>query len=551
MHPDNLEDIFHAALEIESAQQRSDFVEQMCCQDDQLRQQLEDLLESHRAATGFLEQSPSIALPESEDQVFHAEDQGSAVSSQAGATVVQQLPCKFGSYELIERVAEGGMGVVFKARQIGLERDVAIKMILSGQLAGEDEVQRFYIEAEAAGNLDHPGIVPVYDVGCCDGQHFFSMAFIEGESLVAQIESGNTAPREAAKLVKKIALAIQAAHEQDIIHRDLKPGNVLLDQRGEPRITDFGLAKRLSGGEDVTATGMVLGTPNYMSPEQASGAEIGPTSDVYSMGAILFALLTGHAPFEGGTQVETIIRVLHDQPVSPRQINKLVAKDLAIICLKCLEKDPSFRYQTAAEFADDIGRFLAGEPIRAKNDLLRRVRKWTLQEPVLAAHLAATIFMLVTIVVNYCWLGESGNSDWQMMLKNIALLVSWALVVVVLQKVQNFYHTQKVIPYVWAAINPIFLTIILAQNFEPRGSLLSLYLLLMVITSFSRRIELVVTTTLTSLVGYGVLVGFCFTVAEVQSRGYLMVFGMTLVVAGWLLGLISLRLNRLGKQNLL
>ena len=551
MSSNKIEEIFHAAMEIDSPRERSAFVEQSCLDDDKLRSEVEALLQSYQVAGGFLEESPTLSRV---DPAVGTSRKGTQYPNQPAAKDVvkmDQLPCSFGEYELIELIAEGGMGVVFKARQRGLDRVVAIKMILSGQLAGQDDIKRFYIEAEAAGNLDHPGIVPVYEVGCCEGQHYFSMAFIEGENLVPRIKAKDLSPREAAMLTKKIAQAIQSAHDRGIVHRDLKPGNVLLDQRGEPRITDFGLAKRMTGEGDLTATGTVLGTPNYMSPEQAAGKGIGPTSDVYSMGAILFAMLTGRAPFEGTSQVETIIRVLHDEPPSPRQINTSVTKDLEVICLKCLEKDPSNRYQTSDELADDLQRCLSGEPIRAKDDLVRRFRKWTLREPVLAAHLAATVFMLVIIIVNYCLLGESFNRHWQMMWKNIGLLIGWAMVVVALQKIQNRYHTKSVIAYAWAMINPIFLTLILWQNAEPRGSLLSLYLLLMVITCFSRRIELVVTTTVTAVAGFGFLAGFCFTQAEVASRGYLLVFGMTLAVTGWLLGLLSLRLSRLGKQNLL
>lgn len=542
-----VEEIFHAALEVESTTDRHALVEQMCHGDRALRAEVDTLLQSYHRAGGFLEVSPEPFRQDLQEGLA-AEAEPSHQPSQNDFIQVDQLPCRFGEYELIELVAQGGMGAVYKARQSGLERLVAVKMILSGQLAGEDEIKRFYAEAEAAANLDHPGIVPVHEVGCWQGQHYFSMAFIEGECLIPRIKD-RAHPREAAMLVSKIALAIQSAHDQGIVHRDLKPGNVLLDQRGEPRVTDFGLAKRMGGKGDLTATGIVMGTPNYMSPEQAAGRPIGPTSDVYSMGAILFALLTGQAPFEDASQVETMIRVLHDEPPNPRQLNQRVPRDLETICLKCLEKDPANRYSTAQDLADDLQRYLAGEPIRARNDFFRRFRKWTLREPVLAAHLAATVFMVLILFVNYGLWGESQVRHWQRMWTNVSLLIGWALMVVLLQKIQNRYHTQSVIPYAWALINPVFLTLILWQNLEPRGSLLSLYLLLMVITSFSRRIELVVTTTATALAGFVFLVAFSFQDQEIASRGYLVVFGVTLVVSGWLLGLLSLRLNRLGNRH--
>lgn len=197
----------------------------------------------------------------------------------------------FGDYELLEEIARGGMGVVYKARQINLNRFVALKMILSGQLASEEDVKRFYTEAEAAANLDHPGIVPIFEVGQHQGQHYFSMGFIDGQSLADKVVDGPLPPREAAELVAKICEAIAYAHERGVIHRDLKPANILLDQNGQPKVTDFGLAKQMNVDSGLTGTGQTLGTPSYMAPEQASGrAEVGPLADVYALGAILYCL---------------------------------------------------------------------------------------------------------------------------------------------------------------------------------------------------------------------------------------------------------------------
>ena len=223
-----------------------------------------------------------------------------------------------------------------------LNRVVALKMILAGQLASQQDVLRFYTEAKAAANLDHPGIVPIFEVGEHEGQHFYSMAFVEGESLAARVAAGPLPPREAAELTKKIAQAIAYAHSHGVIHRDLKPGNVLLDEQNEPRVTDFGLAKHAltadhPGVKSLTVTGQILGTPSYMPPEQAAGdpLKIGPAADIYSLGAILFCLLTGRPPFQAANVMDTLLQVLEQEPVSPRKLNSSVPVDVATICLKC------------------------------------------------------------------------------------------------------------------------------------------------------------------------------------------------------------------------
>ena len=320
----------------------------------------------------------------------------------------------FGDYELIEKIAHGGMGVVYKARQRSLNRTVALKMILSGQLASEEEVRRFYSEAEAAANLEHSGIVPIHEVGQHEGQHYFSMGFIEGQSLARRIADGPLRSDKAAELTKQVAEAIAYAHDRGVIHRDLKPANILLDREGQPRVTDFGLAKRIEGDSDLTATGQILGTPSYTPPEQASGSihEIGPLSDVYSLGAILYCLLTGRPPFQAASHVETLKQVAEQEPASPRQLNATVPKDLETICLKCLEKDPGERYETAAKLADDLDRFLRDEPIHARpigvvERLMRRSRKH--RRMIISASIAivATIVLITGGSLAWNWYSTS------------------------------------------------------------------------------------------------------------------------------------------------
>ena len=277
------------------------------------------------------------------------------------------------------------MGVVYRARQVSLNRPVALKMILAGQLAGDDEVKRFYLEAEAAANLDHPGIVPIYEIGEHEGQHFFSMGFVEGTSLAAKVADGPLPPSEAATLTMKVAEAIQFAHEKGVIHRDLKPANVLLDSQGQPKVTDFGLAKKLQADSGLTHTGQVMGTPSYMPPEQAEGKNVGPPADVYALGAILYCLLTGRPPFQAATPMDTLIQVVGQEPVPLRQLNASVPSDLETICLKCLEKEPRRRYGSARALAEDLNRFLSGEPILARPVRpAERVVKWVRRRPVIA-----------------------------------------------------------------------------------------------------------------------------------------------------------------------
>jgi len=271
----------------------------------------------------------------------------------------------FGEYELLHEIARGGMGVVYKARHRKLNRVVALKMILAGQLASSADVQRFYIEAEAAAKLEHPGIVPIFQIGETDGQHFFSMGFVNGPSLADRVRNGPMPPRDAAAMTMQIAEAIAHAHENKVVHRDLKPANILIDADGQPKVTDFGLAKKVEAADSLTASGQILGTPGYMPPEQASGGakHIGPTADVYSLGAILYALLTGRAPFQADSVMDTLVQVVEQEPIRPRHYTQGIDRDLERICLKCLAKSPEDRYQSANQLNGDLRRFLDGDPL--------------------------------------------------------------------------------------------------------------------------------------------------------------------------------------------
>ncbi len=305
-------------------------------------------------------------------------------------------------YEILGELGRGGMGVVYKARQIKLNRLVALKMILAGAHAGADGVLRFRAEAEAVAQLQHPNIVQIYEVGESEGHPYFSLEFLDGGSLEGQMKAGPLQPRRAAELIERLARGMHYAHERGIIHRDLKPANVLLTREGEPKITDFGLAKRLDSAQGQTHSGDIMGTPSYMSPEQATGRikELGPATDVYALGAILYDLLTGRPPFQGATAMDTLIQVTTDEPVPPSRLQPKVPRDLETICLKCLEKSPRRRYASALELADEVGRFLRGEPVHARPvGLLGRGWRWCKREPKLAVSLAAVLLLLLTVAV--------------------------------------------------------------------------------------------------------------------------------------------------------
>jgi len=301
-------------------------------------------------------------------------------------------PQRLGDYELLEEIARGGMGVVYRARQLSLNRIVAVKVVLSGPFSSRELVRRFQTEAEAVASLRHPNIVPVYEVGERDGTHFLSMEYIEGQSFANLVRDQPLPTRRAANYLQTIAQAVQHAHECGVLHRDLKPSNVLLDIFDQPRITDFGLAKFQHRDEDLTLPGQILGSPNFIPPEQAAGkfSEMGAAADVYSLGAILYHLLTGRPPFQEETLHKILLQVQNAEPVPPRQLNPGVPSDLQTICLKCLQKEPSRRYPTARALADDLGCFLAGQPIQARPvSRAEKVWLWCKRRPTLAVFIIA------------------------------------------------------------------------------------------------------------------------------------------------------------------
>jgi TolB-like protein/Tfp pilus assembly protein PilF len=318
----------------------------------------------------------------------------------------------FGDYELLQEIGRGGQGVVFRARQKSLNRTVALKIIGLGQWATKAHLKRFRLEAEAAARLEHPGIVPIHEVGERDGSCYFSMKFVEGGQLDEVVRRSPISIRQAVELIVKVARIVHYAHEHGILHRDIKPGNILLDANGEPHLTDFGLARLLETESSVTQTLDVLGTPSYMAPEQAVGnnAAVSSATDVYGLGAVLYQLLTGHPPFAGGTTYETIKLLEDTEPRQPRLFNPKIDRDLSTICLKCLEKDPKRRYPSALALAEDLERWAKHEPIQARRaGVFTRGKKWVRRNPSIAVMAAMVLALAVPLGV-IVWKSEFSRS---------------------------------------------------------------------------------------------------------------------------------------------
>ncbi len=352
---------------------------------------------------GLLADQPVAGVDSSAEAAYSAEAAAKAGSAKVGERVPPSpMLMDFGDYELLEQIGRGGQGVVFRARQKSLNRSVALKIIGLGQWATKAHLKRFRLEAEAAARLEHPGIVPIHEVGERDGSCYFSMKFVEGGQLDEVAKREPMPIRPAVELIAKVARTVHYAHEHGILHRDIKPGNILLDAKGEPHLTDFGLARLVESESSVTQTLDVLGTPSYMAPEQAVGnnAQVTGATDVYGLGAVLYQLLTGQPPFAGGTTYETIKLLLDTEPRKPRLLNPKIDRDLSTICLKCLEKDPKRRYPSALALAEDLERWAKHEPIQARRTgVFTRGKKWVRRNPSIAVMAAMLLAMAVPLGV--------------------------------------------------------------------------------------------------------------------------------------------------------
>jgi eukaryotic-like serine/threonine-protein kinase len=452
-------------------------------------------------------------------------------------------PQQFGKYDLLEEVGRGGMGVVFRARQTDLNRTVAIKMILSNRLASTDDVRRFYAEARAAGSLRHPNIVAIHEVGQAHGQHFFAMDFVEGRSLAQALRNGPFDARQAAQCVSVIGRAIEYLHEHKIIHRDLKPSNILLASDGALYVTDFGVAKALGVGRPQTETGAIVGTLGYMAPEQAGGksSEISTRSDIYSLGAILFELLTGRPPFRNANPLDTLMQVIQGEPPRPSQLNPTVPRTLEWICLKCLEKEPHNRYESAAALVDDLERYLRDEPPKiGAPGIAQSLWRWARREPTLAAHLAAVASSSVIVQVWYMRYGRGLPYHLTVM----GIFAAWAAVVAFWHWLLRRASGANVVRFAWAASDVFFLTLMLyiaADPPEPLGPLLIGYPLLIVAAGLFFRVRLVTFMTVTCLLSYAALV--VLDREPIIRPQYNLIYAATLALIGFVVGFQAYRVR--------
>ncbi len=439
----------------------------------------------------------------------------------------------FGKYELIAEVGRGGMGVVYRARQIDLDRIVAIKMILSSHLASADQVDRFYAEARAAARLRHPNIVGMYEVGEHRGQHFFAMEFVDGPSLAQKLKAGPLDPTAAARCVLIVARAIQYLHTQGLVHRDLKPSNILLDGDDRPCVTDFGLAKMLEADGQVTHTGAIVGTPNYMSPEQAAGraAAVGPLSDVYSLGAVLYESLTGRPPFSGEAPLETLVQVLEGEPARPRVLRPAIPAGLETICLKCLEKAPDRRYASAEALADDLERFLKGEAVEARRaNPWQRLFRWSRREPALAARLSTLAICGSILQANHHLISNFARLQYQ---RSIALFLAWALASIAFQVALRRERWADLARYAWSAADLVLFTLFVWVNDGLNTSQVSGYFLLVAASGLWFREQLVWLTTVMAVASYGTLLLLQgFDPAGIESPYRHVVFATALAMSG-------------------
>jgi serine/threonine-protein kinase len=409
---------------------------------------------------------------------------------------------RIGDYEVLDEISRGGMGIVFRARHVRLKRVVALKMVLSGPLASPTEVKRFLAEAEAAASLEHEHIVTIHEVGEHLGYPYFTMRLVEGGSLVTHMGRYRDDPKAAARLLAQVARAVDFAHQRKFIHRDLKPGNVLIDDRGTPHVIDFGLAKRMGSESNLTAIGSPVGTPSYMAPEQAGGRPESVTSsvDVHGLGAILYELLTGRPPFRGSTINETIIQVLETEPTAPRRLDPSAPRDLELIALKCLEKRPERRYPSASALADDLERYLRGEPVQAARiGPIGRVARWGRQNPDLMARLIGVGGILLFTQINYSMIS---NPDWVSHLKVTAVEALWLVLSPLLWWLERRDHGSERSRAAWVVADVACATGCMAVLDAGNTPYVCGYTLLIATAGLWSRVRLVWVTTALAIAGF-------------------------------------------------
>jgi eukaryotic-like serine/threonine-protein kinase len=460
------------------------------------------------------------------DEAFRVEDDTAidAGSLRPGEDV-------FDRFELLEELGRGGMGVVYRARQTDLGREVAIKMILSNRLASREDVRRFRVEARTAASITHPNVVGIHEVGEHRGQSFFTMDYVRGPSLANKVSRGPLDPHEAARLLAKLARAVHHLHENGIVHRDLKPSNVLVDEQGEPRLTDFGLAKLFEGTDDQTRTGTILGTASYMAPEQAAGRldRVGPRTDVYGLGAILYELLTGRPPFREEHPLDTLVQVLEGEPERPTRLNPLVPADLETICRQCLEKEPDQRYASAAALADDLEHFLREEPIEAGSEpIWRRARRWARRQPALVSRLVCIV--LAAGIVQGRYFLQGGDLGYLGLVMSI--FAAWAVASSAFQWLADRPGWRTVAQYGWISSDVLLETIALFIMHGTVGPIVMGYPLVVAAAGLFYRIGLVAYAAGLSIAAYTL---FVFTRHDYgEHPHYAGIFCVLLAVQGFI-----------------
>lgn len=488
---------------------------------------LRDFVEVHEHAIGFV----------------GAEENNAATVVPISVWESGGFPTHIGNYEILDEIGRGGMGIVFRARHRDLQRIVALKVIRSGEFASPEETSRFRAETEACARLQHPNIVPIYDVGEQAGLQYFTMALIDGPTLVERLQQEELSAKDAARLVQKLAMAIENAHTAGIIHRDLKPANILFNSSGEPFITDFGLAKMAGTDEMLTTTGQILGTPAYMAPEQATGRRnhVGESADVYSLGCLLYFALTGQAPFHGPTPFDILLQVLERDPPLPRQINRQVPAVLERVCLRAMAKRVEDRYASARHFAEDLGKFLKDEPVAwPEITWPQKLSAWWRREPILVSHLCgiSATALIVTIAV------ISRGSDYKYYLARMLIFGIWALASIVLQFLLKRPQWKDPICYTWAAIDIVLYTSLLLFADPPRGPLLVGYPMLICASALFYRRTFVIFMSSGCGLGFLTLV-FLSSNPDFSKPDFVAIFLTGLAVIGLILSTMIRRIRAL------